>query len=219
MERFAIQTGGVRLICAVFLICLWGCQTTYYAVWEKLGKEKRHLLRDEVENARNDQQAASEQFKDVLTRIKELYGFSGGELEEFYERLRADYEACEDRAEVVKQRIENVERIGRDLFSEWEAEIDQISNVKLKFKSAQSLRLTRQRYNKLQAAMNRAESSLDPVLNDLNDYVLYLKHNLNARSIGALRQEVKDIESDVGSLLNDIGVSIREAEGFLKTFH
>ena len=62
----------------------YGCQTTYYAVWEKLGKEKRHLLKDHVEKARTEQEKASEEFKDALTRVKEIYGLDGGDLEEFY---------------------------------------------------------------------------------------------------------------------------------------
>ena len=42
-------------ICTLSFV-LVGCQTTYYAVWEKLGKEKRHLLRDQVEKSRDDQE-------------------------------------------------------------------------------------------------------------------------------------------------------------------
>jgi hypothetical protein len=57
-----------------------GCQSTYYAVWEKMGKEKRHLLRDNVEKASEAQKKASEQFKDVLTQMKEMYGFDGVDL-------------------------------------------------------------------------------------------------------------------------------------------
>ncbi|MEA3470453.1 MAG: DUF2959 family protein, partial [Thermodesulfobacteriota bacterium] len=69
---------------------LAGCQTTYYKVWEKLGKEKRHLLRDNVKKASEEQKEATEQFKDALTRMKEMYGFEGGELEDVYKKLKAD---------------------------------------------------------------------------------------------------------------------------------
>ncbi|MFH2219037.1 MAG: DUF2959 family protein [Pseudomonadota bacterium] len=72
-----------------------GCQKTYYTVWEKLGKEKRHLLKDEVEKQRVDQEKAAEEFKDALTQIKQIYGLDGGELEEFYTKLKDDFEACE----------------------------------------------------------------------------------------------------------------------------
>lgn len=215
MRHSMIGILGVVFLSVFFFT---GCQTAYYAVWEKLGKEKRHLLKDEVEKAATEQEKASEQFKDVLSRIKEMYGFSGGELEAFYDRLKDDYEACEDRAESVRSRIAQVEEIGGDLFMEWEREIEEISNQKLKNQSRKSLTATQARFNRLRRAMARAESRLAPVLRDLKDYVLYLKHNLNARSIGALKKEADDIEVEVGALLKDIGKSISEAEEFVKHF-
>jgi hypothetical protein len=194
-----------------------GCQTTYYAVWESLGKEKRHLLKDNVEMAQAEQEEASEQFKDALTRIKEIYGFQGGDLEAFYNDLKADYQACERRARAVEGRIDRVEEIAADLFEEWEHEIDQMTNAKFQAKSRRSLEDTRKRYSRLKNAMVKARSRMDPVLVSLNDYVLYLKHNLNAQAIGALKQEVDDIEMEVETLIRDIAQSIAEADDFLKT--
>jgi hypothetical protein len=202
---------------ALFLGLTWGCQTTYYAVWEKLGKEKRHLLKDNVEKARTGQEKAAEEFKDALTRLKELYGFEGVDLEAFYDSLREDYESCEERAEAVKRRMETVEEIAADLFEEWENEIDEMANETFKSKSLQSLKETKNRYARLKSAMEKAQSKMGPVLQQLRDYVLYLKHNLNAQAIGALKQEVDDIEVEVERLIEDIAMSIKEADAFLKT--
>ena len=96
-KRHAMNLGRYLLLTVliVFPAVLSGCQSTYYTVWETLGKEKRHLLRDNIEKAQAEQEEAQEGFKDVLTRMKELYGFEGGDLEAFYTRLRDDYEACE----------------------------------------------------------------------------------------------------------------------------
>ena len=52
------KTTGFTLLFCLFAALLGGCQTAYYSVWEKLGKEKRHLLKDEVEKARDEQAAA-----------------------------------------------------------------------------------------------------------------------------------------------------------------
>jgi len=203
----------------LFLIVLFivGCRSTYYSVWEQLGKEKRHLLKDNVENARDEQEQASEQFKDALTQLKELYGFHGGDLEDFYNRLKDNYEACEKRAQAVENRIDKVERVAADLFSEWENEINEMTNENFKAKSRASLKDTKRRYDRLYAAMTKAKQGMDPVLINLRDYVLYLKHNLNAQAIGALRAEVRDIELDVQILIADMNKSIHEADEFLKT--
>ena len=204
------------LLLAGFLLS--GCRSTYYAMWESVGKEKRHLLRDEVEDAREDQAKASEEFKDALTRIKELTGFQGGELENVYLQLKDDYEDCESRGSVIDDRIANVEQIAADLFVEWEAEIGQMTNATFRSNSRQSLARTRERYNQLHRAMVQARSRMDPVLSRLNDYVLYLKHNLNAQAVGALGSEMGSIEADVDVLVRDIERSIEAADTFLKTF-
>lgn len=206
------------IVLIVIALFLTSCQTTYYAVWEKLGKEKRHLLRDQVEKSKGDQEKASEEFKDALTRLKEMYGLEGGDLEKMYDRLSADYDACQERADIVEERIDKVERIADDLFSEWRKEIDQIQNASFRSKSTQKLKATQKRYARLEKALKSSRQRMNPVLENLNDYVLYLKHNLNARAIGSLRGEVASIETDVDKLVRDIQVSISEADAFLKEF-
>jgi len=210
----------IKILVFILLAGFWwsGCRSTYYAAWETLGKEKRHLLRDEVENAREDQAQASEEFKDALTRIKELTGFHGGELENVYLQLKDDYEDCERRAGIIDDRIGNVEQIAADLFAEWETEIGQMSNASFRASSRRSLTQTRGRYQQLHRAMVQARGRMDPVLSRLNDYVLYLKHNLNARAVGALGAEMGRIEADVDMLIRDIERSIQAADIFLEDF-
>jgi len=76
---------AIQLVTAIAIVAaLCGCQSTYYSVWEKLGKHKRDLLRDYVQDASKEQQKAKVEFKDALTRLKEITGFDGGKLEEAY---------------------------------------------------------------------------------------------------------------------------------------
>jgi predicted nucleic acid-binding Zn-ribbon protein len=185
---------------------------------EKFGVEKRHLLKDKVQDVQKGQQQASEEFKDVLTRIKEIYGFDGGNLEKAYKKLKADYDDCEVRAETVRKRIDTVEQIAADLFKEWEQEIEQISNPEFRRNSSASLQDTKVRFARMHEVMEQAESRLNPVLRKVNDYVLYLKHNLNAQAIGALGKEVDSIEQEVEALIQDMQRSIREADMFLEEF-
>lgn len=210
------RTLGVASILAILLLSL-GCRSTYYAAWEKLGKHKRDLLRDNVEQVRDDQQAATEQFKDALTQLRELYKFEGGDLEKTYDKLRAEYDQSSSRAETVKSRIAKVEQIASDLFAEWAEEAKTLTSPRLRQDSEQKLRDTQRKYNELHTAMKRAESSMEPVLVQLRDQVTYLKHNLNAQAIGALKGEVLDIEKEVQQLIRDMNASIAQAESFIKT--
>ena len=49
-----------------------------------------------------------------------------------------------------------------------------------------------------------------PVLAALKDNMLYLKHNLNAKAIGALKGEYQTIKSNVEQLIQQMNKSIKE---------
>ena len=193
-----------------------GCTTVYYSVWETLGKEKRDLLRDNVEAVREDQEDVSEQFESTLERIRAVYGLDGGELEEKYDRLKKDYDRSVERSDELKERIRTVEEIATDLFAEWQQEIGEISDAGLRDRSRSQLQATQGRYRELQTALEKTEAGLEPVLTRFKDQVLFLKHNLNAQAIGSLEAEVRDIQRDVDGLLGDLRASIQEADQFIQ---
>src|SRR4051812_30513420 len=196
----------VALVLAV--ISMTACRSAYYSAWEKFGVYKRDLLKKKVVAARDDQKAASEQFKDALTRMKEMYGFQGGNLEKTYESLKSDYDRCAARAEDVHKRVRDVETVAQDLFSEWEKEIGEISSSTLRADSTEKLRETRQRYEELHTALKRAEKTMDPVLTRFHDQVLYLKHNLNAEAIASLKGETTNIQAEISRLLEEMNAAI-----------
>lgn len=200
-------------VCA---LALTGCRSTYYTVMETFGKHKRDLLRDSLADAGEAQQEATEQFKDALTQLKELTGFDGGELEKRYNSFKAEYDACEEAAGNVSGRIRKVEQIAGDLFGEWERELNQISSPNLRADSRRKLGQTKARFESLRTALVKAESSMPPVLTQMKDYVLYLKHNLNAVAIGSLKTEAENISAEVNRLIGDMNRSIQQTESFVK---
>ncbi len=205
------------LLPAIFIL-ISGCSSVYYSAMEKIGKEKRDILIDNVEDVQESQTKAQEEFKDALTKIKELYSFDGGKLETFYNELKDSYEDCNSRADQINQRINNVQQVAKDLFKEWAIEITQINDAKLKNSSKRSLRDAKTKYHKLEKIMIKSTNGMNPVLTKLNDYVLYLKHNLNAKAVGSLGGEVVSIEKEVATLIKDMNISIKEAEAFINKF-
>jgi hypothetical protein len=210
------KTGTMFALGMAMSFLFTGCRTTYYATMEKFGVHKRDLLKENVEEARDEQKKATEQFKDALTRLKELYNVGGGELEKTYDRLKSDFDKSETRAKAVRERIDKVETVSSDLFKEWEKEIQEMQSANLASQSREKLRTTREKYGTLHTAMTRAEASMEPVLAQFRDQVLYLKHNLNAQAIGALKGETLDIEKEIQQLIQDMNASIRQADSFIQ---
>lgn len=215
--KFNLRIPGLFVLFACVLAPLAGCKSTYYSAYEKFGVYKRDLLKKRVVAARDDQQAASEQFKDALTKLKEVYQFDGGKLEQAYRDLDSEYKQSVTRAEAVRKRVADVETVGSDLFKEWEQEIKQITTPSLADGSRRQLRDTRARYDLMLEALKKAERSMEPVLTKLRDYVLYLKHNLNAAAIAALRGEATNIQTEISKLIADMNASIAKADEFIQT--
>jgi hypothetical protein len=198
---------------------LVGCETVHNTVMEKVfKKEKRELLTASVKSVQKSQQDAQVEFKDAMTQLKELYAFQGGDLEKTYDKLKASYDDASSRAETVHKRVANMESVARAMFAEWEKEIRQYSNPTLAANSRTQLADTKARYNQLDQSLKESERSMQPVLRQLNDHVLYLKHNLNASAIGSLKGEAVDIQGQIEELIRTMNAAIAEADAFISTF-
>jgi Skp family chaperone for outer membrane proteins len=204
-----------RAFLLVPLFALTACNSIYYAAWEKLGWEKRDLLVSAVKKARGEQKDAGEEFQDAMTQLKKLSGFHGGNLESAYNKFKAEYEDCEAQANKVRGQVREVDQVARDLFREWERETRQYENASLAADSRRRLQETRSRFEQLSSSLHAAESSMDPVLRQFRDQVLYLKHNLNAAAIGSLRGTADTIQADIQRLLEQMNRSIAEADRFI----
>ncbi|TYP61710.1 MULTISPECIES: DUF2959 domain-containing protein [Pseudomonadaceae] len=204
------------LLLGFALLTLAGCQSAYYSAMEKVGLHKRDILVDRVEDARDSQQDAKEQFKDALERYRSVVQVDGGELEERYEALNSEFEASENSAREVRDRINAVEDVAEALFKEWKQELDEYSNASLRATSQRNLERTQKDYRVLLQRMKAAEKRIDPVLDVLRDQVLFLKHNLNARAIGALKGEYRMLEGNVDQLLAEMQRAIDEADVFIR---
>jgi len=198
------------------LLSLTGCRNAIYSAYENFGVYKRDILKKRVESARDEEKGAQQQFKDALTHLKEITGFEGGELEKRYRGLQADYDDAAARVTAVHKRIQEVETVAGDLFAEWEKENREIGTDSLRETSRQQLTDTRLRYEQMLNALKRSERSMDPVLHKLHDYVLALKHSLNAQAIAALGGESEKIQADVSKLIEEMNASIAGADEFIR---
>ncbi len=206
-----------RLIISFLLFNLTACSSVYYNTLEKVGIPKRDLMIHRVEKARDTQEETKEQFKSALEQFTVVTNFKGGDLEAVYNKLNNEYEDSVDQADLVRKRIEDIKDVSEALFEEWEEEITQYSSASLRRNSQNQLSTTKRHYKQLITAMERAEAKLQPVLTVFKDQVLYLKHNLNARAISSLKDELTGIQSNVSTLISAMEKSINEANSFIRS--
>ena len=202
------------LIAATLL--LTGCQSAYYGAMEKVGYHKRDIMVDRVKAAKESQEDAQKEFSSALEEMQALLNHNGGNLEKAYNKAKDEYESAQSAADDVSNRINKVEDVAEALFDEWQTEIGEISKASLRRNSETKLKETRRSYEQLIKTMRRAESKMPPILTAMKDNMLYLKHNLNAQAIGAIKGEFANLQTDISGLIKEMNKSINEATKFIE---
>ena len=198
------------------MLMLSGCQSAYYSAMEKVGVHKRDILIDRVEETKDSQQESQEEFQSALERLTTLINFDGGELQDAYNQLNDDYESSLQAANDVSTNINKVEDVADALFEEWRDELEQYKSASLKRESNKKLQTTERQFSQLLRSMRSAESKMEPVLSSLKDNVLYLKHNLNAQAVSAIKGEFTNLKRDIQLLMNDMNKSIEDSNKFIE---
>lgn len=196
-------------------LTLSGCQSVYYEAMEKMGTHKRDILVDRVEDGKEAQEEARAQFSSAFDEFLAVSKVDMGDLKAAYDRIQDSFDRSEKRAEAVWDRIDSIKSVSKALFREWEKELDAYTNQDLRQSSEDQMNQTRIQYLKLIGTMETAAEKMNPVLDAFRDQTLYLKHNLNAQAIAALNRTSMGLRDDVDLLIQQMSVSIDEANAFI----
>ena len=190
-------------------------RTAIYSARESIGEHKRDIVVTHVEQACLGLRETRDEFEDALQRFKNLVSVNETTLDHKYNLLNRQYQFCCAKSDAVSNRIRAIEQVSEALFKEWESELNEYTNRNLRAHSKQQLKAARQNYARLIRSMQKAEAKIQPVLAAFKDQVLYLKHNLNAQAIAALRHEFIEIGIDISQLINAMEQTIAEASQFV----
>ena len=207
-----------NLLLILVILGLTACETTQnikYGALEKVGIHKRDILVDRIKDTSSTQEDAKQEFKTAYEKLSELVDVQDNGLEKKYNKLKKAVEDSEERTAELKSRIASVDQVAEDLFKEWEQELGQYQNDRLRNISANNLNTTKQRYAIIYQKMQQSYDKVLPVLRVLQDNTLYLKHNLNARAVSGLSGEVVSIENKVTDLIRQMEISIDESKQFI----
>lgn len=190
-------------------------QKVQYSALEKVGVHKRDILVDRIEKTSEVQEQTKKEFKSAYEELTSLVKTDDRGLEDNYKKLAKAVEKSESRANDLEKRIASVDEVAKALFVEWNQELDQYDSPKLRSVSEKNMRSTEQKYAAIYQQMKSSHARVLPVLEVLQDNTLYLKHNLNARAISGISNEVLSVEGKVAALIEQMEVSISESKKFI----
>jgi hypothetical protein len=213
--RQASCIAAMVLLAGTSASILPGCSSAMIAAKEYMGIPKRDQMVARVQDARDSQNDAKQQFASALEEFIAVTKVNGGELETRYKSFSAKYDSCDASAKAVHARIADVERVAAALFAEWQKEVGEYSSATMKAESQADLDKTKATYEKLLGSMKTAAGKMEKPLSNFKDQVRYLKHKLNARAIAGLEGTAREISADVESLIKEMNASIDEANQFI----
>ena len=196
-------------ILLLLVLVSMSCRSTLF------GGAKRGVLADRVEDARDGEEEARGAFTGALDRFFELAGDKGGDIEGHYDDLTGEVEDCEDVAKDVRGRIDDVSRTAAVVFEEWERELGLYTDPGLRKRSELSLTETRRQYQRTLLALRMTEKKMERVLRIFRDQVLFLKRNLNVRTVADLGSVASQLDAEVADLVLDIQKAIDESNVLL----
>lgn len=186
---------------------------------ESFGIHKRDVLSDKVEAATQAQITARDEFQVALEALHDLNSYHEETLEKAYKKIEKQYNASEKAANEVSETIDAMEDVSQNLFDEWDDELSMYSNSGLKRESERKFKEAKLSYQQMISAMAKAEKKMQPVLETLQDNMLYLKHNLNVDALKTLEIELSDLQIDVGRAIRDMNSAIEESEKFIDSLN
>lgn len=207
------------ILTLLFITSLTACGTAQkakYSTLEKVGIHKRDILVDRIQDTTETQDEVKQEFQSAYEELASLIDLNDQGLEKKYQRMASAVAASEDKADELDKRIGAVDEVATALFDEWQEELGQYQSASLRNTSQKNLTTTKTRYAALFKKMRDSQSRISPVLEVLQDNTLYLKHNLNARAISSISNEVLDIEGKVGLLIKQMEESIAESKAFIR---
>ena len=102
-EYRRFRAGIILPFAVIPLVFLGACSKAYFGAMEKVGIHKRDILVDRLEDARDAQSDAQDQFRSALERFSLVVNIGDSDLKTAYEKLNSEYEDSEKAAGHLKE--------------------------------------------------------------------------------------------------------------------
>jgi len=175
-------------------------------------------LVDAVSVARTEIQESKEDYAQALNLFQRLTMPQAVELAELADDFEDAREACDDRAADLTRRIEKVRKESDELFSGWNAQLQQFTGDSMRKKSEAMMMDLQTRTQRVIEALASLQERMMPVQKKLQDYALFFDHNLNPRAIATLQDTYKEFDQEFAALQSELSHAERDVSEFLGSF-
>jgi hypothetical protein len=175
-------------------------------------------------------ESAKSAIQDMLEHLgKLLAGYNAiinGEVknpQSTYKKLVGDMKSADKKIDGAKKQLNALNKESDKFFKAWEKDLSSISSESVREKSANRMESAKTRYASIGEALGAAGEELAPVVQNLNDQILFLGRDLSPEAVADLQDEAEELNQQaadatakIKELLQSAGKAQDEAEADLE---
>jgi Zn-dependent oligopeptidase len=175
-------------------------------------------------------EASKAALQDVLTSCSSLLaGYNSiidgtaKDTQKTYKKLVGDLKSTEKKLSGANKQLASLSKEADKFFKAWEQDLQSISSESLRDKSAARMEDAKRSYAELGEILTAAGNEFAPVMQNLNDQILYLGRDLSPEAIADLSDEAAELNAQadeattrVREMLENAGKTQAEADAELE---
>ena len=181
-----------RLACMLVLLG-WGAVA---AAATDDGHKRTDKLIERIDETVKEMREGRKRVEKTLAAYHDVFSREEKHRRSAYKDLVKSLDKQEERSKKLRERFKRLEKTSEKYFKEWNKSLKDIRKGELRDRSAARLDKTRKRYHELIRAGEEAQKGFRPVVEGLEDQVVYLGHDLNQTSVESLetdRAKINDV--------------------------
>lgn len=173
-------------------------------------------LVERIEHVHVETELAREAARTAVSRLATLTSptFTGNPVQTHADLVTA-VEASERQAERLREGVSAMQGAAGPVFDQWRQDLDAIVSARVRTRSEQRMRETRERYEAILASVRPALEEYEALNRSVRDLALFLGHDFNRTAVEAVEEDVRALETQVAALDDQLEGSLMAARTYL----
>jgi len=177
----------------------------------KAAKEAQSLTKT-ADDAEKNIQGVVDHVKGMLETYNSIVGGKAKNVQSDYKKLAGDLKATDKKIQSATKGLDSMNKQADKFFVQWEKELAEYSSDSMKEKSTARLEAAKKRYQSLGETLNEASKAFEPLMQNLNDQILFLGRDLSEAAIADLQEEATGLNQQAEEVFTNIQGLLAKAD-------
>jgi len=204
------QRSAIRVLVLGIIVCLALGGTATQA--QKNTAKQAESLSKAADNAKKQVGGVVDHLSKMLAGYNSIIDGSAKNAQSAYKKLAGDLKSTEKMIQGANKSVQALNKEAGKFFADWEKDLGEYSNEDLKQKSMARLEKAKAQYTTLGEKLGEARSVFAPLVQNLNDQILFLGRDLSPEAIDDLKDEAEALNQQVDEVSKKVNELVASAD-------